>query len=148
MTTVVEEEITVALWKEFSPLGPPHRCCDGAPPQQSLLIGSHFGAVMWINFFDDFCAVEFSVTSGSCEDFVTLLMKAIGWVLTDDADKIAPFMSTFAALGVCFSLNDLLEVGSFTVANKPGRREGICKLIDAALASDRPLVGVCCGYPS
>eukprot|EP00971_Amphidinium_carterae_P051533 1014537-Amphidinium_carterae.1 len=74
---------------------------------------------MWSNFFDDFSAVEFSVTSGSCEDFVALLMKAIGWVLTDDADKIVPFMPTFAALGVCFGLDDLLEVGSFTVANKP-----------------------------
>ena len=63
-------------------------------------------------------------------------LDILGWVYAKEGDKGLGFAEAFDALGVTHSLQDT-RLGSFEVANKAGRLEKICDILQGISEAGR-----------
>ena len=95
-------------------------------------IGCHELAFVWTIFFDDFIVVCNEEDADETHRAVQLLFRMLGWELSTDPEKNAPFASSFSALGVVIDLRGSAD-GFFTISNTERRKCELVERIDAVL---------------
>lgn len=96
------------------------------------LIGTAELKLVWGNFYDDFPTLSPSIASKATDHSATLLLKLLGWWISEDPAKVIPFCEHFAALGVVFHINEIALKQS-TVGNVDKRVQAVSKAIDGIL---------------
>ena len=84
------------------------------------LLGTKELLLTWLNFYDDFPIVYPKALTKSCEHAVSLFFKLLGWAISNDPKKTAPFSEHFTALGVSFFVG-CLSTSLSTVSNLESR---------------------------
>ena len=80
-------------------------------------------------FYDDFPTVSPAMSSSVLSKAMTAVLNLLGWDHAQVGSKALDFASDFNALGISVQLGQLHR-GSFVLANKEGRVERICGMLD------------------
>ena len=88
------------------------------------------------NFFDDFCQLEIEGLCDSARSAAEEFMGLLGWRIAE-GEKALPFAQTFIMLGAQLSFEEA-STGHVIVRNKPGRLDGIRKLVQPFLDGGLP----------
>ncbi|CAE7276556.1 unnamed protein product [Symbiodinium sp. CCMP2592] len=87
-------------------------------------------------FFDDYTMLTTSLGAPILLSSASCLLSLLGWAHAQEGEKAPGFASTFVALGVQISLQDIGR-GTFTVQNKPGRVDKLVAMIEEAATNPR-----------
>ena len=82
------------------------------------------------HYFDDFPMIERTAGARVLSLSFGAILDLLGWQYAKEGDKASDFALAFDALGVTYTLNHAPS-GGFEVANKAGRLEKICELLEA-----------------
>ena len=88
------------------------------------------------NFFDDFCQLEIEGLCDSARSAAEEFMGLLGWRIAE-GEKALPFAQTFIMLGAQLSFEEA-SAGHVIVRNKPGRLDGVRKLVQPFLDGGLP----------
>ena len=88
------------------------------------------------NFFDDYCQLEIEGLCDSARSAAEDFLELLGWTISQ-GEKALPFSSEFVMLGAQLSFEEA-STGHIVVRNKPGRLEGIRKLVTSFLDGNAP----------
>ena len=88
------------------------------------------------NYFDDFIMIKKTEGAKVLSSAFGAVLDILGWVYAKEGDKALGFAEAFDALGVTHSLQDT-RLGSFEVANKAGRLEKICDILQGISEAGR-----------
>ena len=80
-------------------------------------------------YFDDFPVVEPAALCALASQSFEGLLKALGWVYTNDPAKCKPFNEAFDVLGTQINVANL-HGGTISIENKPGRIEKIREMVN------------------
>ena len=107
------------------------------------------------NYFDDFPMIEKTEGAKVLSSAFGAVLDMLGWVYAKEGDKAQSFAEAFDALGVTYSLQDSRS-GCFEVANKAGRLDKICDILQgisnagritsAQAAEVQGLLNFTCGF--
>ena len=103
--------------------------------QALKVLGTAGPAVIWTSFYDDFLCLCKKGDKQAVDRMVRFFLHSLGWKLSTDADKVLPFSTTFAALGVIFDLSGV-PAGRLTIGNTDKRKAKIESRIDDILLRD------------
>ena len=107
------------------------------------------------HYFDDFPMIERTAGTRVLSLSFGAILDLLGWQYAQEGDKASDFALAFDALGVTYALNHAPS-GGFEVANKAGRIEKICELLEtvekrgivtgAQAAEVQGLLNFACGF--
>ena len=80
-------------------------------------------------FYDDFPTVSPSSSASLLTKALTAILNLLGWDHAQIGSKALDFAADFNALGISVQLKQL-HVGSFVLANKEGRIDRICRMLE------------------
>ena len=80
-------------------------------------------------FYDDFPTVSPSSSASLLTKALTAILNLLGWDHAQVGSKALDFAADFNALGISVQLKQL-HVGSFVLANKEGRIDRICRMLE------------------
>jgi len=80
-------------------------------------------------FYDDFPTVSPSASASVLSKALTAVLNLLGWDHAQLGSKALDFAADFNALGISVQLQQLHR-GSFVLANKQGRVDRICRMLD------------------
>ena len=92
-------------------------------------LGVHFLRLTWLNYFDDFPAINPENSATECDVATRALFLLLGWNLSRNEKKTKPFKPRFQMLGVVADLSELVR-GTAIFSNKEDRVAEISTTID------------------
>jgi hypothetical protein len=98
------------------------------------------GAVLmryaWTSFFDDYPIAEPAASASMCDLSIKAFFNVLGWLLSLEPKKWAPFRPVFVMLGVVAELEHM-PAGKLLCSNKPERAESLASDLRGHLESGK-----------
>ena len=99
-------------------------------------------ALIWSAFFDDFTVLSPEAVSESASTSAVIVLKLLGWRVSEKPGKVKPWAELFVTLGVVFDISRISE-GLSLVSNKPDRVAKIVADLSGMLESKRATAKQC-----
>ena len=104
--------------------------------------GCAFLGIIWGNFFDDYPTLSPNQLSKQFSTAALIMLKILGFKVSDKPGKDKPWSQLFVALGVTFDV-EKLPLSLSTVRNKPERVASVVSILEECMATKHASLKVC-----